>query len=105
MLCCRQSGSRAARRRGVVAIKDGLRVSNTASFEADVAAAPDAFLCRLAPAANKDVVQLGIGRVASLGAMPSSALRATRRFAWKGHASSLSGKGAIIASRPGDRWK
>ena len=29
-------------------------------------AAPDALLCRLAPAANKDVVQLGIGRVASL---------------------------------------
>jgi hypothetical protein len=47
-------------------IKDGVRVANAAALEADVAAAPDALLCRLAPAACKDVVQLAIGRVASL---------------------------------------
>ena len=44
----------------------GCAVANAAAVEADVAAAPDALLCRLAPAAGKDVVQLGIGRVASL---------------------------------------
>ena len=59
----RVEGGQAVR---VEAIKDGLRVNNATSVEADVAAASDALLCRLAPAANKDVVQLGIGRVASL---------------------------------------
>jgi hypothetical protein len=59
----RVDGGQTAR---IEAIADGLRVTNAASLEADVSAAPDAFLCRLAPSANKDVVQLGIGRVASL---------------------------------------
>ena len=47
-------------------IKDGVRIANPAPLEADVAAPPDAVLCRLTPAACKDVVQLGIGDVPSL---------------------------------------
>ena len=41
-------------------------VRGGASLEARVVAPADAFLCRLTPAANRDVVQMSIGRVESL---------------------------------------
>ena len=41
-------------------------VRGGASIEARVVAPADAFLCRLTPAANRDVVQMSIGRVESL---------------------------------------
>lgn len=50
----------------IEADKDGFRVDNAASIDARLVAAEDAFLCRLTPGGNPDVVQLGIGRVNSL---------------------------------------
>jgi hypothetical protein len=47
------------------ATADGFLVPATGKVTADVVAAPDAFLCRLTPGANPDVVQLSIGRVSS----------------------------------------
>ena len=41
-------------------------VRGGASLEARVVAPTDAFLCRLTPAGNRDVVQLSVGRVESL---------------------------------------
>ena len=46
--------------------KSGFLVNNASEIVARVVAAPDAFLCRVAPGSNRDVVQLSIGRVESL---------------------------------------
>ena len=46
--------------------KSGFLVNNASEIVARVVAAPDAFLCRVAPGGNRDVVQLSIGRVESL---------------------------------------
>jgi len=45
---------------------EGFIIRNAARIEAEVDFAPDAFLCRLEPGGNPDVVQLSIGRVNSL---------------------------------------
>lgn len=50
----------------VEAVAEGFAVRCSGRFRAEVTAPPDAFLCRLEPAANRDVVQLSIGRVESL---------------------------------------
>lgn len=46
--------------------RTGWTIANEAAIEARVNLAPDAFLCRIEPGENPDVVQLGIGKVASL---------------------------------------
>jgi len=46
--------------------KDEFSVRNAAPIEARMVAPADAFLCRIAPSANRDVVQLSIGPVDSL---------------------------------------
>ena len=50
----------------IESVQGALVVRGGASIEARVVAPADAFLCRLTPAANRDVVQMGIGRVESL---------------------------------------
>ena len=62
------------------------RLAAAEAIEAYVAAAPDAFLCRIAPAVNTDVVQLSIGRVdESPLQLPSIAHRATKRSPSRPH--------------------
>ena len=46
--------------------KSGFLVNNASKIVARVVAAPDAFLCRVTPGGNRDVMQLSIGRVESL---------------------------------------
>ncbi len=46
--------------------KDGFVIRNPGRITADIVRDPDAFLCRLDPQPNQDVVQMSIGRVESL---------------------------------------
>ena len=94
--------------------RDGFRVANAVRIQGRVQAAADAFLCRVTVADNPDVVQLSIGRVASLrcNALFSPARDEAIRFegprielAWQGDHYRLDAQGPLAVHVDRDYMK
>jgi hypothetical protein len=75
---------------------DGFVISNPGAIQAEVPAPADAFLCRLGPAQNPDVVQLSIGSVNSLRCNALFSPQQDLALAFEG--------AGVVLARADERW-